>query len=382
MKIKKTPYYSYTIGKLSKGCSLCVKGKKSVFFITGICSKSCFFCPISDEKKNKDVIYINEWPTSKTKDILKEIRLCKSNSVGITGGDPLLRLGRTVSNIKLLKREFGKKFHIHMYVPLEFVTQKTLKKIADAGLDEIRFHLDIDDKKLWDRVSVARKFGWDIGVEIPVIPGKEKETRALIDFISDKVDFLNLNELEFSDTNYNRILEHNFKAKDNISYAVLGSDALAKKLLRYIEKKGYKINVHYCTAKLKDRVQLSTRIKNRSSSVVKKYDIKEKDGLLVRGAIFPDNLIPGFEYRKKINALSASERKILIRKLGVAKKKIENDFSIPSEFLGIDKVKYRILIHPNILYEIYEKLPYRCAIVKEFPTYDMFEVEVEFLEKK
>ena len=156
----------------------------------------------------------------------------------ITGGDPLLRLERTIRYIKLLKNRFGKKFHIHMYVPLELVTYNNLRKLNSAGLDEIRFHPDIDNKKFWLRINDARRFKWNIGVEIPVIPKKAKETKELIDFISDKVDFLNLNELELSDTNYNRILEEGYRAKNNISYGVKGSEELAKNLLVYVQKKG------------------------------------------------------------------------------------------------------------------------------------------------
>ena len=57
---KKTKYHSYKTGKLAKGCQLCVKGRKSVLFSTGLCPRNCFFCPISDKKKNNDVIFINE----------------------------------------------------------------------------------------------------------------------------------------------------------------------------------------------------------------------------------------------------------------------------------------------------------------------------------
>jgi pyruvate formate-lyase activating enzyme-like uncharacterized protein len=294
--MEKTPYYSYRIGKLAKGCNECVKGNKSVYFITGLCSSDCFFCPISDEKKNKDVIYINEWPTKKTRDISREIELCSSTGVGMTGGDPLLCMDRTVKAIRLLKKKID--FHIHLYTPLDHVDRKKLARLAAAGLDEIRFHPDIDDDRLWERLELAREFDWDVGIEIPVIPGKLRETKRLLDFIAGKVDFLNLNELEFSDTNYNRILEHGFKAKDDLSYAVKGSDPMAKALLRYVERKGLKLRVHYCTAKLKDKVQLSGRMKRRSSKASLPFDIVTEDGLLIRGAIYLPELFPGFDYRR------------------------------------------------------------------------------------
>ena len=105
--MKKTRYHSWKLGALPKGCRLCVQGRKSVLFVTGLCPKHCYYCPISDKKKDKDVVYINEWPTKDWKNIFKEIQLCSSKGAGITGGDPLARLGRTVSFMRMLKKKFG-----------------------------------------------------------------------------------------------------------------------------------------------------------------------------------------------------------------------------------------------------------------------------------
>ena len=203
--MKKTEYESYIYGGMPKGCRLCVKGEKSVFFVTGICSQNCYYCSLSDNKKNRDKTIINEWETKNNKEIISEIKLCSSKGAGITGGDPLLVLDKTVSSIKLLKKTFGKRFHIHLYTPLKLVSSKRLSKLYKAGLDEIRFHPDVDDKKYWDNLGFAKEFGWDVGAEIPALPHRIKETKKLIDFIAGKIDFLNINELELSDNNFETI---------------------------------------------------------------------------------------------------------------------------------------------------------------------------------
>ena len=137
-RIEKTPYHSHKIGLLPKGCKMCVKGRKLVLFITGLCNRKCFYCPISDEKKDKDVVYANEWKTDycggelakeDINVILEEARLCGAEGAGITGGDPLLVLDRTVTAIKALKKEFGRKFHIHLYTSLRNIDREKLKKL-------------------------------------------------------------------------------------------------------------------------------------------------------------------------------------------------------------------------------------------------------------
>ena len=61
MRIVKTPHHSWVKGELAKGCKSCVKGEKMVVFITGICNNQCFYCPVSEQKNMKDVVYANEW---------------------------------------------------------------------------------------------------------------------------------------------------------------------------------------------------------------------------------------------------------------------------------------------------------------------------------
>jgi len=377
-KICKTDYHSKRLGILPRGCRQCVQGRKTVLFVTGLCSKQCFFCPISDDKYNQDVVYANEWPISSIKDIIAEIRLCSSKGVGITGGDPLVKLDRTIKYIKALKKEFGKQFHTHLYTPLILVTENKLKKLFDAGLDEIRFHPDLDDKTNWHGLTLAEKFSWDVGVEIPVIPGKKKTTIELIEFIKDKIDFLNLNELEISDTNASRLLEKGFVPKNRTSYGVKGSEKMANELLKYCREKT-RLRVHYCTTRLKDKVQLAKRIKLRAENTAYEFDKITGDGTLIRGVIYTKDLAPGFGYHNKLNKIN---KNIINKKLKKLKTQLNEELSISEELLQIDEVKPRLLTSIEIVMQYCDKIKnYNLvpAIVEEYPTYDGMEVEIEFL---
>ena len=189
-------------GKLAKGCEYCIRGEKLVLFVTGLCSRSCFYCPISELKKNKDVSYANERPVFNLDDLIEETKTMDAKGAGITGGDPLLTIDKTCEYIKELKKNFGNKFHIHLYTSItNSFNEENLKKLEEVGLDELRIHPDLFDDKLWNKVEIAKKFKFDLGVEIPIIPNNEKGIIKLIEYFKDKVNFFNLNELEISELN-------------------------------------------------------------------------------------------------------------------------------------------------------------------------------------
>jgi hypothetical protein len=351
--MRKTKFYSWANGELAKGCKQCVKGEKLVLFITGLCPRRCYYCPISDRKYGKDVVYANEMPIRYVKEAIEEAKLCDAKGAGITGGDPLTRLERTLKYIKALKKKFGKKFHIHLYTSFDLADDKNLNKLYDAGLDEIRFHADIDNDKLWGRIENALKFKWAVGIEIPVIPGKLRETKKLIDYFEGKVDFINLNELEVADNKISKLSKLGFLKKNRLSYAVKGSEEMALRLLKHA--KG--TNLHFCTAKLKDKVQLGERIKKRAKNIAKKYDLVDEEGILIRGAIYCRNPVK-------------------------VRKELMKEFDIPAELIEIDNKRGRLLTGAWIIDEIKEELKARrlkIAIVEEYPTWDRLQLTVNYI---
>ena len=333
---------------------MCVKGQKLVLFVTGLCPRNCFYCPISEKKWKRDVVYADEWPTKKEKEIVKEARLIGAKGAGITGGDPLERTERTVKYIRLLKKTFGKKFHIHLYTSLDFADDKKLRKLYLAGLDEIRIHPEIYSPKLWDKMRLVQKYDWDIGIEIPAIPNAKKQTEKLLDYFKDKIDFLNINELEIADSKFQKL--GTFVPKDRISYGVKGSEKLARYLLKKYQ--GKIKNIHYCTTTLKNKVQLGNRIKRRAKNVRKDYDYVTKEGMLVRGAVYSN---------KNLNLL----KNYLIKK-----------YKIPNSLIETDKRKKRLLTTTEVVEKLKKELKekgLKPAIVTEYPTWDQFPVEIDYL---
>ncbi len=351
-----------------------------MLFITGLCGQKCFYCPVNEAKYGHDLVYANEWKLANPddpKELLEEARLCNAKGAGITGGDPLCNIKRCAEYIVLLKKTFGKLFHIHLYTPLKLVTQERLKALFDAGLDEIRFHPDLDDETFWKRMDLALAYDWKIGVEIPAVPGYEEKTRRMIDFIASKVSFLNLNELELSDTAaaHYKLTSMGYKPVDDVSYGVKGSKEMALSMLEYARNKG--LVGHYCTAKLKDKVQVGKRIALRAKNVALPYDKRTPEGTLVRGVVYLASFKPDVGYREKLKTVDAA---VVGKSLEVLKGKLLG-LGIKADNLNLDMVKYRVIVPPGIIRSHatrIKKLGYVPAIVEEYPTFDAFEVEIEF----
>lgn len=90
-------------GPLATGCEHCLNGSKMVLFVTGLCDSGCFYCPVSFERKDKDAVYADEMLVSEEDDIIEEAVSIGATGTGITGGDPLLNIDRTVSFIRMLR---------------------------------------------------------------------------------------------------------------------------------------------------------------------------------------------------------------------------------------------------------------------------------------
>ena len=369
-----TPYHSKKIGSLPKGCLKCVEGLKTVLMVSGVCARDCWYCPLSDEKKGKDVTVANEWWIKTDADVLEEIRLCESGGVGITGGDPLCSMDKTLHYINLLKKEFGGDFHIHLYTCIQNASKDNLEKLFTAGLDEIRFHPDFSGGEFGlDALKTALQYPWDVGVEIPVIPKKVDITKEFIKAVDHVgVKFINLNELEISETNSQKIYEHGFEPVSDISFAVKGSYEAAGDLLEYCAKET-KVDVHFCTVALKDGVQLRNRLKRRAENIALESDIISDEGLLIRGAVYLPESFPEYDYKKKLKGRGDGEKLKLIEELGFVKKNLMDSFHIPESLISIDETHFRILTGAWILEEIcgeIKGLNLIPAVVEEYPSWD------------
>ncbi len=351
MSLAERPCGSLIKGQLPVGCAQCTEGAKMVLFVTGLCSFHCFYCPVSDEKMYKDVIYADEKRVEEDADVLEEARAIRAKGAGITGGDPLEAVDRTCHYIRLLKGEFGPAFHTHLYTMS--TDPDRIRRLAEAGLDELRFHVP---PGLWARAGtsgfvaaarLAKSLGMTVGVEVPLIPEREKELVKLVEWAeAEGLSFVNLDEMEYSDANFARMKVRGYEIKHDLSYGVKGADRVAVRLL----ERPWRITVHYCTSGYKDAWQLRSRIKRRAENVARPWDVVTEDGTLVKGIIEGEGL-------------------------GDLMREISRKFRVPQEFMGLDAGRKRIEIAPWILEEIAPRLKRPSYVVEEYPTADGLEVE-------
>ncbi|MCE4617809.1 MAG: radical SAM protein, partial [Desulfurococcales archaeon] len=191
---------------MPRGCELCYPGSKAVIFVTGLCDDSCYYCPVSRERLGKDVFQVNERRVSSVYEVVEEIERAGAQGASITGGDPLVKASRTIEVIRVLKEVFGRRFHIHLYTSGRYAGSSLLARLAEAGLDEIRFHPTRPG--FIEAASRAKRVGsWSVGFEIPVAPAlKEWAWEIVLKAEELGVEFVNLNEMEVTQDNINDII--------------------------------------------------------------------------------------------------------------------------------------------------------------------------------
>jgi pyruvate formate-lyase activating enzyme-like uncharacterized protein len=335
-------------GRLPKGCVHCHRGGKLVLFITGKCGYRCFYCPLSEHKFGHDVIYANERPVRSAREMIEEARTMDATGTGITGGDPIARLDRTCDWINALKSEFGARHHVHLYTATP-ISLSIVERLEASGLDELRIHVPAASWEKPERyvkcLRDASTSSMDLGVEVPVVPDKGRELQRLLGSLEGSgIDFVNLNELELSDTTVSKMGGYE---PDGDGYAVKGSCAVGRRLVRLVDR-GY--TVHFCSVQYKDAGQLRRRLMRRGRKVRKAFQELTKDGTLLFAVV---------EGNK--HDLSAEFSRL----------------RIPISLYSWNERKDRMELAPWVAEAVASKFKprFKVYLIEEYPTWDALEVE-------
>ncbi|MFX0182955.1 MAG: hypothetical protein ACFE95_07740 [Candidatus Hodarchaeota archaeon] len=363
--VNKTSWGSLFTGSLSRGCQQCINGEKLVVLVTTNCSSKCFYCPLSVERKNSPYAFANERPIKEINDLVLESSIMDAKGASMTGGDPLEKhsVFQTLNFCRVLRAKYPKDFHIHLYTRGKELTLETLSKLTPY-IDEIRFHVK-NLRKDFKPAELATQFELDVGVEVPIIPTKGLDFyRELITHFetllppSDQFYFINLNELEVSETNYRNLLAHNLRCDHQNPSAIDGSAKLGRQIVTWASNHT-KIPVHYCSLRTKDSIQLTNRLYRIAMNVKLPSDVVIPDGpdkgLLLRGVIKSEK--NNLEYIRRV---------------------MISTFQIPEDLITHDTKRKRLLTNAALLDELKTQIKtifsdITLGLVEEYPTYDQLQ---------
>ena len=355
----------------TEGCIQCQMGSKLVLFITGNCHWQCDYCPLSETRRDVDWMFANERRCETFDEVIEEAHAMRATGAGITGGDPLMAKERTLEGISRLKEEFGPGFHLHMYTSIPFKPE-VARDFAEAGLDEIRFHLlGLDAERYRSSISACAEAGILTGVEIPCEPDKRKELLSLLDDLRDlDISFLNLNELEITVGNHDNMELRGFNLSTEITAGASGSNELAYEMKSRVmaAEQGvadpidgtfhepFGFHLKFCTAVFKDAGQLRRRFLRRGESTIAPHEVLTEDGTLIFGAIDAD----------------ADSKEDWMDEL-------VDETGLPRRFLLWDEQNGRIEMPLVVAEDIAEEIGEPVFMVEVLPTHERLEVTMVLL---
>jgi len=242
------------IGKLSPGCLICGQGPWSCLFINALCTANCFYCPedrsITQEKDPFDEIKF-ETP----RDYVDYVKILGIKGVGFSGGEPLLVFDKLLLYIHMLRKEFGKKIYLWIYTNGDLVDKDKMKKLKEAGLDEVRFNISASNYNLQPVESAINVID-AISIEIPMIPEDYKIVqKSLSKMQKIGVNYLNIHQLCTTEWNYKNYIDRGYTFIHRPNVPVLESEITALKLMKYALDKEISLPINYCSCVYKERFQ-------------------------------------------------------------------------------------------------------------------------------
>ena len=355
----------------TEGCIQCQMGSKLVLFVTGNCHWQCDYCPLSESRRDIDWMFANERRCETFDEVIEEARAMRATGAGITGGDPLMARERTLEGIARLKAEFGPGFHLHMYTSIPF-RPEWASEFAEAGLDEIRFHLlDLEAERYRETIAACSEAGILTGVEIPCEPDREGDLLELLETLRDlEVSFLNLNELEITVGNHHNMELRGFNLSTEITAGAAGSAELAIAMRDRVMaaergdpdpkdgemREAYGYHLKFCTAMYKDAGQMRRRFLRRGEATIAPHEVLTDDGTLLFGAIGASEDTKG-EWMSELVSVTG----------------------LPQRFLLWDEVNERIEMPLVVAESIAEDVDAPVSMVEVLPTHERLEVTVVWL---
>jgi pyruvate formate-lyase activating enzyme-like uncharacterized protein len=237
--------------RLPPGCRGCLAGKGTNAYVTGKCTRDCFFC--FNQKPRVDELVVHGIRLAEPEEAPDVVRRYRLRSVGVSGGEPTLRPERLLRLVRAL-RTLPDRVRIDLYTNGDRLTDGLLAQLKDAGLDAIRFNLvarEFDTEPL----ERALRYFDEVAVEVPVIPDRLPEMEDMVlrlDALG--VPFLNIHELFACRENSMRVVEKGYRSGGEVGDGLLWepvdrADEAALSLLLFALRRTARLSTYYCSCR-------------------------------------------------------------------------------------------------------------------------------------
>lgn len=246
-------YFVGNDNKFPNGCRSCLLGTGlSAIRKTNRCNLACKFCYNFGELEDIPPVGEGLWGIGGTKFYEKDIDLLlsihqKPTGISYVYLEPFMEIEKYYS---VIKKFSDAQIHQHLYTNGTLATEETLKALAEAGLDEIRFNLGASkcSDKVIKNIGIAKKHIKKVGVETPMTPeffetfGKKKKA-----ILATKLDFINCAELHLNENNIDNYYGESMYISRHGYISPIWSRELTLKFMKIADDEQWDLVVHDCS---------------------------------------------------------------------------------------------------------------------------------------
>ena len=271
---KTKPYHN----QISDGCKLCGLGQWSCLFITGKCNASCFYCPTTQQADHVPTTQNLSFDNAQA--YAEYVNHFNFKGVSFSGGEPLLYFDRVLDYLKQVRKKCRPETYVWMYTNGILAETQKFRKLAAAGLNEIRFDIGATGYSL-EKVKLAKGIIPNVSIEIPAVPEqKERVIRLLPEMIEAGVTNLNLHQLRLTKHNVRNLSKRNYTYIPAEQPIVLESELAALEILTYAREHSLDIGINYCSFHFKNRFQKAGFRKQVAGILANPDDVITQNGYL------------------------------------------------------------------------------------------------------
>ncbi|MBR6185100.1 MAG: radical SAM protein [Clostridia bacterium] len=260
-------YYIGSDEKFPGGCRSCLFGTGlSAVRKTNRCDAACPFCYDYGVLNAQPPVGEGMWEIGGTKFYEDDLPLLlsihkKPTGISYVYLEPFMEIEKYYGVVRVF-HEAG--VHQHLYTNGVHAARESLKALAEAGLDELRFNLGASNcaSSVIEKIAIAKEYFPRVGIETPMTPEfYEAFLRKKTEILQTGLDFINCAELHLNENNIGNYAGENLYMCRQGYISPIFSRNLTLTLMRQAAQEGWPIVMHDCSNRTKFARDLNLRAK-------------------------------------------------------------------------------------------------------------------------